>query len=157
MNNWIHAEAALVIDARPEELYAVVSDYRVGHPAILPKEYFTKGLTVEQGGSGAGTILHSSVSVMGREFPFRQMVTEPEPGRVIVETDLDTGQYSTFTFDALNGGKQTRVTISSEFPLSKGLMGVMERLTKASMARKMFARELQNLAAYVRTVTPVTN
>ena len=41
MKNWIHAEASMVIDARPEEIYAVVSDYRVGHPAILPRQYFT--------------------------------------------------------------------------------------------------------------------
>lgn len=152
MSNWIHAEASHIIDARPEEVYAVVSDYHVGHPAILPKEYFTKGLTVEKGGKGAGTVLHSSVTVWGRDFPFRQAVTEPEPGRVIVETDIDTGQYTTFTFEPLDGGRQTRVTISSEFPVSKGLTGVIERMTKASMARTMFQKELQNLADYVREV-----
>jgi hypothetical protein len=147
--NWIHAEVSQVIDARPEEVHAVVRDYNVGHPAILPKEFFTKGLTVDKGGVGAGTVLHSSVTVMGREFPFRQIVSEPEPGRVIVETDLDTGQYTRFIFEPLNSGRQTRVTIASEFPPSSGFIGVMERFTKAPMVRKMFTKELQNLADYV--------
>ncbi len=93
--------------------------------------------------------MHSSVTVMGREFPFRQIVSEPEPGRVILETNMDTGQYSKFIFEPLNGGKQTRITISSEFPVSPGFTGVIDRLTTAPMARKMFTKELQNLADYV--------
>jgi Polyketide cyclase / dehydrase and lipid transport len=111
---WIHAEQSLVIDARPEAVYAVVSDYRVGHPAILPREFAP--LVVEQGGQGSGTIVRGSVTVWGRTAPFHQQVTEPEPGRVLVETDIDTGQYTTFTFEPLAGGRRTRVTIASEFP-----------------------------------------
>jgi hypothetical protein len=152
--NWIHAESSQVIDARPEEIHAIVRDYNVGHPAILPKEFFTKGLTVDKGGVGAGTVLHSSVTVMGREFPFRQIVSEPQLGRVIVETDLDTGQYTKFIFEPLNDGQQTRVTIASEFPPTPGLMGVMERFTKAPIVRKMFTKELQNLATYVANKAP---
>jgi hypothetical protein len=49
MHTMIHIKASRVFDARPEELYRVVSDYRVGHPAILPKQYFTE-LVVEHSG-----------------------------------------------------------------------------------------------------------
>jgi hypothetical protein len=145
----IRSEASAVIDARPEELYAVVSDYRVGHPAILPKPYFTE-LTVEKGGQGAGTVIRTRMKVFGREYAFHQAVTEPEPGRVLVETDMDTGQFSSFTFEPLNAGKQTRVTIKAENPASPGIVGLLERLTQPAFNRRLFQQELRNLADYVR-------
>ncbi len=45
----LHAEYSEVIYARPEAIYAILSDYQQGHPAILPRQYFTE-LAVEQGG-----------------------------------------------------------------------------------------------------------
>jgi hypothetical protein len=49
MSNSFHVEVSSVMAARPEELYVVIEDYQVGHPAILPRQYFTE-LVVEQGG-----------------------------------------------------------------------------------------------------------
>jgi hypothetical protein len=155
MSNWLHVEMSHVIDANPEQLYDIVRDYHVGHPAILPKEYFTKGLTVEQGGVGAGTVIRTSVTMWGNEYPFRSIVSEPEPGRMLVETDTETGQYTNFIFEPLNGGRQTRVTFASEFPLVKGLMGVIQRLSMPSIVRKMYIKELYNLAEYARTTALV--
>ena len=152
----IHAEASMIINARAAALYAVVADYRAGHPAILPKPYFQE-LTVEKGGAGAGTVVRASVKVMGRVFPVHHLVSEPEPGRVLQESDLDKpGEFTQFTFEPVNGGAQTRVTIATEFVPSPGLMGVMERLTKPGMARKMYRQELSNLAAYVDERKAVT-
>ena len=102
MNSKIHVQASMVIDARPEVLYAIVADYRVGHPAILPRPPFTE-LTVERGGVGAGTLIMVRMKVWGQQLSYHQLASEPEPGRVIVETEVDTGQYSSFTFDPLNG------------------------------------------------------
>ena len=150
MAKWIHAEESHVIDARPEEIYAVVNDYRVGHPAILPKQYFTD-LIVEEGGQGAGTVLRGSVKVFGQEFPFHQLVSEPEPGRVLVETDTETGQWTRWTFEPLDGGAQTRVTIASEFPPSPGIISVLERLTRPLVVRDIYRKELRQLDEYVRS------
>src|SRR5688572_19050743 len=69
----IHVEASEIIDARAEDLYAIVRDYRVGHPAILPKPYFTE-LTVEKGGIGAGTVLRISMEIFGKQFSYHQLV-----------------------------------------------------------------------------------
>jgi hypothetical protein len=148
MSNLIHAEASAVIDARPDEVHAVIADYQVGHPAILAKPYFTE-LSVEKGGQGAGTIVRGNIRVMGKDFPLHHQISEPEPGRVLVETGIETGEVTRFTFEPLNGGTQTRVTIASDFPPSPGFMGVMERLTKSRMARGMYQQELRNLAKYV--------
>lgn len=153
--NWIHVEASHVIDARPEEVHAAVSDYRVGHPAILPRQHFT-GLSVEKGGQGAGTIVRGSLKVFGQEYSFHQKVTEPEPGRVLVETDIDTGQYTSFTFEPLNGGRQTRVTIASDFPPSRGFVGFMEKFTKPAVVRNIYNKELRQLADYLRAKAAAT-
>lgn len=145
----IHAEESMLINARAEQLYAVVADYHVGHPAILPKPYFQE-LTVEKGGVGAGTVVRSSIKVMGQIFPLHHIISEPEPGRVLQESDLDKpGEFTRFIFEPLNGGAQTRVTIATEFVPSPGLMGIMERFTKPGLARKLYRQELINLADYV--------
>ena len=145
----LHAEESMLIDARAEELYAVVADYRTGHPAILPRPYFQE-VVVEKGGVGAGTVIRGSVKVMGRVFPLHHLISEPEPGCVLQENELDKpGEFTQFKFEPVNGGAQTRVTITTEFVLSPGLMGVMERLSKPGMARKMYRQELSNLAEYV--------
>jgi hypothetical protein len=55
---------------------------------ILPKPYFTK-LEVEQGGMGAGTIIRIHMRVFGAERILRQRVSEPDPGRILVEQDME--------------------------------------------------------------------
>ncbi len=145
----LHAENSEVIYARPEAIYAVLSDYEQGHPAILPKQYFTE-LVVEQGGQGAGTILRGALKVWGTEYRFHQIISEPEPGHILMETDLDNGQSTKFIVESLDGGQRTRVTIASDFPVSPGLMGLTERLVKPAVTRRIYAAELSQLAAYVK-------
>ncbi len=146
----IHVEASHVIDARPEDIYAILTDYRVGHPAILPKPYFTN-LTVEQGGQGAGTIFDVRMKIFGREYAYHQVASEPEPGRVLVETNLDGAVTTTFTVDPIDGGKQSRVTISTDAKPSPGFAGLMERLMQPRVAGNIYKKELLKLADYVRS------
>lgn len=148
--NTLHAEYAEIIDAPPDVIYAIFSDYQHGHPAILPKQYF-KALNVEQGGRGAGTVVSGSVKVYGTDYPFHLSVTEPEPGRVLVETDIETQQVTRFSLEPLTYGR-TRVTIASDFPVSPGFAGLMERLVKPAVTRRIYKAELEQLAGYVRTM-----
>lgn len=143
-----HVEASQVIDAPPEAVYAVLSDYKVGHPAILPKQF--SNLTVEKGGKGEGTIIHFTVTVFGQQSHYRQAVSEPEPGRVLVETDLDiAGQVTKFVFEPLQGGQQTHLTISTEYPVKPGFQGWMESLMLPPIASRMYQEELGLIAEYV--------
>jgi len=147
MSATFQVEESAVINARPEALHAIVADYRVGHPAILPKPEFT-GLTVETGGFGAGTVVWAVSKIWGREYRFHQRVSEPEPGRVLKETDIDTGQYTTFTFEPVSGGSQTRVTISSVFPARPGIAGWLEKIIQSRIAHRLYQKELRNIADY---------
>src|SRR5262249_14871310 len=99
----VSAEA--VVDAPAGRAYAVIADYRDGHPHILPRPPFVS-LDVEQGGTGAGTVIRFQMRVFGRVRTFRAAITEPEPGRVLAETDLDTGTLTTFTVVPVEDGRK---------------------------------------------------
>lgn len=128
------------IDAPIEVLYNIVSDYEAGHPAILPPDYFKK-LTVEAGGKGAGTVARAEMEVMGSKRTFVLRVTEPVPGRVLVEEDSATGTITRFVFDPLDDGR-TRVTIATKARTAAGLRGLMERLMNPSITRRIYHEEL---------------
>jgi hypothetical protein len=145
----IHAEASAVIDAPPEAVYNVLRDYRVGHPAILPKPYFEE-CTVLEGGVGAGTVIRVRMNVMGAKRQYRMMVTEPEPGRTLVEIDADAGVVSRFNVEPIGNGQQSRVTITTDSKSGPGIGGFMERLVTPAISRRIYQQELQQLNDYVR-------
>lgn len=144
----IHARASKIIDAPPEKVYAVLADYHVGHPAILPKPAF-EGITVDKGGYGDGTETQVHMNAFGKRRTVYHVVSEPEPGRILVETDKDTGLKTTFTVDPVDGGARSHVTIDSEFKQSSGLRGITEKMTIPLLIGGVFKKELRNLAKYV--------
>lgn len=81
------ATATKIIHAPAEMIYEILADYRTSHPRILPKPYFLS-MDVEEGGFGAGTIVNFKMRILGQTRAFRTLITEPEPGRVLLETDL---------------------------------------------------------------------
>lgn len=149
----IHTEYSAVIDARPEDIYAVIRDYNVGHRAILPKPYFT-GMDIEKGGVGAGTIVLVHMEVFGNKRTFRHVVSEPEPNRLLVEQDENLGVTSQFLVEPINV-EQSRVTIIADARPQPGFVGIMERLMNPPIMRRIFKEELQNLADYLREDHPV--
>jgi len=140
-----HAEASRIINARPEKIYAILTDYRGAHQSILPKPYFAS-VTVEQGGQGAGTIFLAKMEVYGNKSQVHMTVSEPEPGRVLAEIDEQAGVSTTFTLDPLEGGQRTRVTIATDARASAGLKGFVERLMTPMIMRRIYNAELSLLA-----------
>jgi hypothetical protein len=137
--------ASAVIPARCERVYSLIANYNDGHPRILPKQF--TGLVVEQGGVGAGTVIRFQMSVFGRKQTFRAAVTEPEPGRVLVETDLDSnGAVTTFTVNPGGAPADSHVTISTELPVRGGFLGKIERTMTTFLLKPMYVKELENLA-----------
>ena len=137
--------ASAVIPARRERIYSLISDYNEGHPRILPRQF--KSLVVEQGGVGAGTIIRFQMSVFGKKQTFRAAITEPDPGHVLVETDLDSnGAVTTFTVSPGTAPADSRVTISTELPVRSGILGKIEKTLTTLLLRPIYVRELENLA-----------
>src|SRR5262249_18853568 len=121
----VSAEA--VVDTPPGLAYAVIADYRDGHLRIIPRPPFVS-LEVEQGGTGAGTVIRFQMRVFGRVRTFRAAITELEPGRLLVETDLDSGTVTTFAVVPVEDGRKSRVTITTDIETRGGLLGRLERL-----------------------------
>src|SRR5262249_46026329 len=137
--------ASASFDAAPERVYSIIADYRHGHPSIAPEEF--SDLTVEAGGVGAGTIIRFRMKMMGIKQSFRAAVTEPEPGRVLVETDLGSnGAVTTFTVNPGPGPQKSEVVISTELPVGAGLLGRIQRYLATRYLRPIYLKELALLA-----------
>ena len=137
--------ASANIPARRERVYSLIANYRDGHPRILPGQF--SNLVVEQGGVGAGTVIRFQMSVFGVKQTFRAAITEPEPGRMLVETDLDTnGAVTTFTINPGTAPADSNVTISTDLPVRSGFPGWLERKLATLLLRPIYVKELENLA-----------
>ena len=136
-------KASARVGAPAEVVYGIIADYRNGHPHILPKQYF-EWLEVEQGGRGEGTVIRFQMRVLGQTRVLRAVVTEPEPGRVLVETDTGGGgPVTTFTVEPEESG--SHVTFSTELTSAGGPLGVLERFVMKRILRRIYARELEQL------------
>ena len=144
----ITVKAAAVLDARPEDVYATIADYQHGHPDILPKESLYD-LQVEQGGYGAGTMIRFRMKALGVEQSFYQRVSEPEPGRVLVEQDIDSVQnvMTTFTVIPVEHEQKSHVEISTMMNTSPGFKGFMERIIVPIINPQVYRKELRLLEA----------
>jgi hypothetical protein len=111
----------------------------------LPQPYFVS-LDIESGGVGAGTVIRFQMRLLGRLQTFRAIVSEPEPGRVLVETN-DTGQVTTFTVEAY-GQQSAQVTITTTTTIRSGLLGVIEGWFTSRLLRPIYLKELAQLTAF---------
>ncbi len=139
--------ASTFIKAPAEKLYAILADYRAGHPHILSKPYFT-ALEVEQGGIGAGTIIRIQMHVFGKMHSFRMFVTEPNPGCELVETDLASGTMTTSTVQPLGEKRHAQVMITTDLKTRGGVFGQLERFFTTRLLRRLYAQELELLTAF---------
>jgi hypothetical protein len=134
------------IPAPPDAVYGVFADYREAHPRILPS--FFVGLEVEEGGYGAGTEVLVKTRFAGRTRTIRGIVTEPEPGRLLVESYPAEAMVTSFRVDP-DGADATRVTISTELRRRGGVAGWVEERLVRRLLRRVFAEELDRVAAYL--------
>jgi uncharacterized protein YndB with AHSA1/START domain len=143
-----HAERSIA--APPASVYAVLADYTTQHPQIMPASLFSN-LTVESGGVGAGTVFHITLRMLGRRQRLHMRVGEPEPGRLLTETNVDTGVVTEFSVASQDGGRRTLARISSEWEPAGGLRGLADRLVTPLLMGRIFAKQLRQLDRYVRS------
>lgn len=136
-----------IIHATPAAVYALIRDYEVGHPAILPKPYF-KEIIVEEGGQGAGTVFHMTMVLFGREYKSLVEVTEPEPGRVLKEADRLSDQETVFIIEPAPNN-ETKLTFETSLSVPKGIIGVIQRILIPRTLRPIYVKEFANINAYL--------
>jgi hypothetical protein len=136
----VTVEARAKVRAPAELVYNLIADYRIGHPRIVPSKYF-QNLVVESGGTGAGTVITFEMKMLGKLRKSRARITEPEPGRVLVEEIDDEGIVTTYRVDPV-GGFRTEVTISTVLPTHRGPLGALEGLLIRALLTPVYRDEL---------------
>ena len=136
----VTVEARATVRAPTDRVYELIANYRAGHPRIVPPKYF-QNLVVERGGRGAGTVITYEIKLLGRVRHDRARVTEPEPGRVLVETVDEQNIVTTFRVEPA-GASDSNVTISTIVPTRRGLAGALERVLVRALLAPVYRDEL---------------
>ena len=142
----IEVSAERVVGAPAETVYGYIADHREHHPRFLPDNF--QDFEIEAGGVGAGTITRFKVSAGGRSREYRMEVAEPEPGRVMTESDTRSSLVTTWTVTPQ--GTSSRVEISTRWQGAGGVGGFFERLFAPRVMRGIYTDELERLDAYAR-------
>ncbi len=134
---------------------AVGAPAELTYPLIADDEHHTKFLPdditdfeVVEGGVGAGTVHRFKVTAGGRVREYLMRVSEPEPGRVITETDQNSSLVTSFT--VTSDGDGCHVRIETRWDGAGGIGGFFERTFAPRVMRKMYADELARLDTYAR-------
>jgi hypothetical protein len=138
----VAAERSIGVPAR--DVYRLISDFRVHHPRFLPPAF--SDFRVEEGGLGAGTVHSFRLSAGGRRRSYRMRVDEPQPGRVLTESDTASSLVTTFV--VAPEGPGCRVRIESRWEGAGGLGGFFERLLAPRVLGRLYADELKRLDRY---------
>ena len=133
--------------ARPGRRRLRLSRRHARAPPELPAAAFS-GFEVETGGVGAGTVIRFNLAAGGRTRQFRSEIAEPEPGRVLTESDTNSSAVTTFT--VMPAGDNASVRIDCEWNGASGIGGFFERTFAPRVMRGILADELTRLDAYAR-------
>jgi Polyketide cyclase / dehydrase and lipid transport len=113
------------VDAPVGAVYGYIADMRGHHPHFLPPAF--SDFQVESGGVGEGTITRFTLTAGGRTRPYRMKVAEPEPGRILTESDTGSSAVTTFTVTPQGGRSLVRISTTWE-----GAGGVAASLSACS-------------------------
>ena len=142
----IVVSAERTVEAPADAVYRYVADMREHHPRVLPPAF--SDFRVESGGTGAGTITRFKVTAGGRTREYQMRVDEPEPGRVLTESDTGSSLVTTTTVSPQDGA--SLVQISTSWDGAGGIGGFFERMFAPRAMRTIYADELERLNAYAR-------
>ena len=146
MAHIVAASAERTIDAPADQVYKYLADMHL-HSRFLPPPFYD--FQVEERGAGTGSVVRFKINFAGGIRELRMQVTEPEPGRALVQTDTN-GSGLVTTFTVTPQGEQARVNITSRFDGETGVAGVVERIIAPRRLHRVYAEELTRLDAYAR-------
>jgi hypothetical protein len=134
------------VGASAEVTYRLIA-HDEDHQRFLPDAF--SDFEVIEGGAGAGTLHRFKVRAGGRTRQYTMRVSEPEPGRVITETDQDSSLVTSFTVKP-SSADSCVVRISTTWDGAGGVGGFFERLFAPRAMRSMYADELAKLDRLAR-------
>lgn len=118
----VRASTERQVAAPADDVYAFLRDYRERRPRILPPNYLD--YAVEEGGTGAGTVVRYRLQAGRRERPYRVEVSEPGDN-TLVESDTDSSLATTWAVRPADGGSV--VQVETRWEGASGIGGFFER------------------------------
>ncbi len=141
----INVEQEGPVGAPADLTYRLIAD-DAHHQQFLPEGF--SDFEVVEGGVGAGTLHRFTVTAGGRAREYLMRVAEPQPGRVLTETDQNSSLVTTFTVTP--AGDTCLVRIQTQWNGAGGIGGFFERTFAPRVMRRMYADELAKLDSYAR-------
>ncbi len=152
MERRVHVGAERTIDAPPDRVMAILSDYREGRPRLLPPNFLD--YQVESGGQGSGTVVTYRLQAGRRERGYR-MEVEQMGSDELVERDSTSSFVTRWTVRPA-GTSGSMVTVSTDWKGTGGVRGFFERTFAPMGLRRIYREMLDRLAAEARTTSPST-
>jgi len=145
----IFVRSERIVDAKPEEVYETLADYKNKRPRMLTPNFLD--YIVEKGGQGDGTVISYRLQAAGRERPYQMNVSETVKGKIITEQDTNSSLVTRWSVLPLNNGQQSRVSIESDWQGGSGVGGFFERTFAPMGLRKIYDNILTMLALLVQS------
>ncbi|HWG12039.1 MAG TPA: SRPBCC family protein [Streptosporangiaceae bacterium] len=142
----IQVTAGRTVNAPAETVYGYIRDMHA-HPRFLPPAF--SDFHIEEGGVGAGSVTRFKVTAGGRTREYHMTVDEPEPGRVLRESDSNSSLITKFTVTPASGAA-SQVEISTTWQGAGGIGGFFERTFAPRAMRALYEDELRRLDTYVQ-------
>jgi hypothetical protein len=89
-----------------------------------------------------------TLGVLGWGQGLHMRVAEPEPGRRLTETNLESGVVTEFDVIPCNGAAHALVQISAEWKPDRGLRGLVGRSITLALTKWIFTLQLRKLRAH---------
>src|SRR5579884_3786956 len=144
----VTAQSKREIKAPPQKSSAALIDYQNTRPAMLTPNFLD--YTVEKGGVGEGTEISYRLQAGGRERPYRMQVTETVKGQTVTEKDLNSSLSTTWTLTPMQGGRATKVQVTTSWEGASGVGGFFERTFAPMGLRRIYDQMLSQLAQTVQ-------
>ena len=146
----VHVSAERVLDAPANVVYQCIAGYERHHRpgGFLPPAFSDQ--RVDRGGIGAGTVITFKMHVAGRTQTATSEITEPQPGRVLVESSQ--GVDTVFTVEPEGDRSRVRFDTTLDAP---GVSGLFMRLLAPRLLRPIYEDELGRLERYAQSQAAV--
>ncbi|HTI15468.1 MAG TPA: SRPBCC family protein [Dictyobacter sp.] len=143
----VYVKTERVVDASPEDVYAVLADYK-NRPQMLTDNFMN--YTVERGGYGNGTVVSYVLRAANRQRPYKISVDESVKGEVITERDANSSLVTTWSVAPLANGRKSKVRVASEWEGAQGVGGFFEKTFAPLGLRRIYNKMLSS----IRSVSP---
>jgi hypothetical protein len=150
----MYSEISQILNVYPEQIDALLSEYRDGYRALEPKQYFMD-LHLQTNDTNTGNIVAVTMNLSGTIHQFQEPISERIPLRTIVEFDTQVDAIIAIAIEATASPNKTRVTISTIEANSPYLVDFLSALLIPQNITQLYNEERQKLAQQIQVYSDI--